>query len=87
MYCEICQRKFKRNRYARFEVIGLTGVRAGWRFYVCGIHVKKYRRQNGNYRIETSVLETMLRAMPAVVISGVLASAITQAQRLHNLSE
>lgn len=79
MYCSICQNRSGRKRWARYEVTGTeaSGVREGWRLYVCGTHVKRYRNQDGKYTIDTTVVETITRAIPSVLIAGMMGNIVS----------
>ena len=74
MNCTVCEKKGFRRRWARWEI---TDTR-GWRLYVCGMHVRRYRGQSGRYGVESSVLETIYRVLPSVVVAGVVAGAIAR---------
>ncbi len=77
MYCQICERKGFRKRFAKYNIIGKIDPRLDWKLEVCGLHARKFRSQNGKYTLETAFIDRLREAIVPVTIAGILASIVS----------
>jgi len=82
MYCQVCERKNLKKRFARWVVVGTKGVRQDWKLDVCGVHVRKYRSQPERYEVQSGLLESLKEAIVPLTAVGILASIV--ARRAQN---
>ena len=74
MYCQVCERKNFKKRFARWVVVGTEGVRQDWKLDVCGVHVRKYHSQPERYEVQSGLLESLKEVVVPLTAIGILAS-------------